>query len=326
MKTDGITSNAAGVSRRNFLMGLGAVSAGAAAVAAASQTERAYADEPASEETPSTDGELKVFDGMELAWGHIAFDPDLCAGCRCCEIVCSLSHFDVVNTELSAIRINTDILGGYISDVEACRQCPGAECVAVCPTGANHIDPNTGARVIDRNVCIGCQMCLNACPCTPSRIHYNEERNVCFKCDLCGGDPLCVKHCSGLALSCSWIEPESTEVVVETDCGITLNVDVTGSIIVIARDSITVYGFNAVKESPGVKVSGAIISAYTQPFEAKIKATYFDANGEVLLANDRLVIPVASGGSATFEDVYETSNPDAVASCHLEVMCGKIAG
>ena len=133
-------------------------------------------------------------------------NQDLCSGCRTCEIVCAVAHEGVASSELSRIQWAKDIFDACITDIMTCKQCSGPECLAACPTGALHIDEATGARVIDADVCIGCQSCLNACPATPSRIRYDAARSICFKCDLCGGDPQCVKFCPTGALMNSWEE------------------------------------------------------------------------------------------------------------------------
>jgi len=133
--------------------------------------------------------------------GHLVHNPDICSGCRTCEIVCSLSKEGAVNPELARIHVSTDRLGGYISEVMSCKQCDGPECLLACPIDALHVDAVTGARVIDEKKCIGCKLCMEACPATPSRIRFNTAKNVCFKCDLCGGEPQCVKFCPYGALT-----------------------------------------------------------------------------------------------------------------------------
>ena len=133
--------------------------------------------------------------------GHILVDSSLCGGCRTCEAVCSLSKEGAVNPELSRIYVKKDILGGYVCEPIVCKQCYGAECLLACLTGALHFDSVTGARVIDEDMCDGCQRCLEACPVTPPRIGYHAGKKICFKCDLCGGDPECVKFCPMGALT-----------------------------------------------------------------------------------------------------------------------------
>lgn len=323
MNNEGCGEQKNSLSRRGFLSGVGALAVGTAAVTAL--PKMAYAKESDVSEDAVELGEVKIFDGMELSVGRIVHDPDVCAGCRVCEIVCSLSKWGMVDPALSSIRIRTDVLGGYVSEAEVCKQCPGPECVAVCPTQACVIDPTTGARVIDASLCVGCQVCLTACPVTPSRVHYNAAKNVCVKCDLCGGEPQCVAHCPAGALSASWIEVEDDGSIVMTNAGIIVNVVLTGSIIVIAPDSISLANIDA-EIRDGVVVSGDITSTYTQPFEAKIKIAYFAASGETLFFSERLVVDVDPGATAHFEDIFEISSPEEVASCNLEIMCGKIAG
>jgi Fe-S-cluster-containing hydrogenase component 2 len=70
-----------------------------------------------------------------------------------------------------------------------------------CPTKAIRIDDVTGARVIDQELCIGCQTCIQACSYELSRIRFDRVKKKAIKCDLCGGDPACVKACPTGALS-----------------------------------------------------------------------------------------------------------------------------
>jgi Fe-S-cluster-containing dehydrogenase component len=68
----------------------------------------------------------------------------------------------------------------------------------VCPSGAIIRDGETGAVVIVSARCVGCKMCMLACPF--GQIYFNTREKVSSKCDLCDGDPNCVKHCISGAL------------------------------------------------------------------------------------------------------------------------------
>ena len=139
---------------------------------------------------------------IQEAIGYIKRNVEACSGCRTCEAVCTLSHDEVVSPALARTwivdHIRSSVIEGY-----TCKQCEGPECLYACPVeGALHIDPTTGARVIDPEKCIGCKLCLEACIQYPnSPIRYDAQREICVKCDLCGGDPLCVKFCPESALS-----------------------------------------------------------------------------------------------------------------------------
>ena len=141
---------------------------------------------------------------MELpqAIGYIKRNVGTCTGCRTCEAVCSLSHEGVVSPGLARTGITDYIKEGHRIEGYACRQCSSPECLYICPAEAIYVDAKTGARVIDAEKCVGCQLCMAACPLAPNiPIMYDPERNICVKCDLCGGEPLCVKFCPEASLT-----------------------------------------------------------------------------------------------------------------------------
>ncbi|MEM1582715.1 MAG: 4Fe-4S dicluster domain-containing protein, partial [Candidatus Bathyarchaeia archaeon] len=75
-----------------------------------------------------------------------------------------------------------------------CAQCHDYPCVEACPTGALSTSKETGAVIVDREKCIACGRCIDACPGKVPYIHPTD--NYAVICDLCNGDPKCVKVCS----------------------------------------------------------------------------------------------------------------------------------
>jgi Fe-S-cluster-containing hydrogenase component 2 len=63
--------------------------------------------------------------------------------------------------------------------------------------GAVSRNENTGAVIIDEDLCVGCKLCVTFCPL--GGIGIDKNRKI-LKCDLCEGDPLCVKFCIPEAL------------------------------------------------------------------------------------------------------------------------------
>jgi len=124
-------------------------------------------------------------------------DPDRCTGCKVCEFICSLTHENQINPMKSRIQVISWETEGVDIPV-ICQQCEDAPCEAVCPAHAIHRDQETGALVIDGDVCIGCRMCVNACPFGAPTVKPDSRKVV--KCDLCGGDPQCVYFCATKAL------------------------------------------------------------------------------------------------------------------------------
>ncbi len=129
---------------------------------------------------------------MPASKGYLLVDTKKCAGCETCMLSCSMVHTGRANPSLSRIQITKNPFGKFPNDMEQvqCRQCPSPACVEACPTGANHVSVENGnVRMVDESKCIGCERCVYACPFTPSRMQWNHEDKNAQKCDLCANTP-----------------------------------------------------------------------------------------------------------------------------------------
>ena len=142
-------------------------------------------------------------------WGMI-IDIEKCIGCGNCVRACKAEndvpleegHF---RTWVERYQIATDDLdhprvdspnGGYDgfpagqagSNVKTffvpklCNHCADSPCVQVCPVGATFESPD-GVVMVDKEYCIGCRYCVQACP---YGCRFIDERTMTVdKCDLC---------------------------------------------------------------------------------------------------------------------------------------------
>lgn len=123
-------------------------------------------------------------------------EPEKCTGCRICETVCSLYNEKVINPTLARIHVvKWESSGIYIPMI--CQQCDRPVCETVCPMAAIRRDETTGAVQIDKDLCVGCKLCVTFCPF--GAVSINRKGKM-IKCDLCNGDPQCVKNCEPEAL------------------------------------------------------------------------------------------------------------------------------
>ena len=119
-------------------------------------------------------------------------NPQLCSGCRMCEVACSFHHHGVFRPAVANIQVVTIKKAGLHFPI-VCEQCEKAPCQEVCPVNAITRDETTGAWIIQAEKCIGCRTCANSCPL--GAINFHPELRVSLKCDLCDGDPTCVSVC-----------------------------------------------------------------------------------------------------------------------------------
>jgi len=75
-----------------------------------------------------------------------------------------------------------------------CSQCADYPCVASCPVTALSVNETTKAVIVDREKCISCSRCIDACPGNVPTLHPGDNKATI--CNLCDGDPECVKVCT----------------------------------------------------------------------------------------------------------------------------------
>jgi carbon-monoxide dehydrogenase iron sulfur subunit len=131
---------------------------------------------------------------------------DRCVGCHTCEIACAVEH-SAGRQLLTAIaepvkprkRLHVEA-AGRLSVPVLCRHCDDAPCAAVCPTGATYLDQVSHLVLQDPRKCIGCQLCVQACPF--GMMGRRAESRTAVKCDRCPDRdrPACVDACPTKAL------------------------------------------------------------------------------------------------------------------------------
>jgi anaerobic carbon-monoxide dehydrogenase iron sulfur subunit len=128
----------------------------------------------------------------------LSINPEVCNGCRICEIACSMKHHGTCNPDLARIRIlHLTISTGHLPIV--CTACNDAPCIKVCPLNARVREAN-GAVTTDEERCIGCRACIYICPTGSPTI--NRATHKTMTCDMCQGEtkPWCVTACKAGAL------------------------------------------------------------------------------------------------------------------------------
>jgi carbon-monoxide dehydrogenase iron sulfur subunit len=134
---------------------------------------------------------------------------DKCTGCRSCELACSFAHHGEFNPSKSAVHVGIFAEKAFFVPV-VCNQCSKPFCKEVCPTGALYSSKENNAYVVKVNQekCVGCKMCMLACPFGTITM---QENGTAQKCDLCGGAPECVVFCVTGAMEFKEIEESSLE-------------------------------------------------------------------------------------------------------------------
>lgn len=203
------------LTRRRFILGVGATAV-AGAVAPAIRIGGVLN----SRAEGATRAQTK-----ERQWA-LVIDLRKCDGCESiarppqCTIACQEEHFVLEGQEWIKVFEVRDEGGGTYFLPRPCMHCENAPCTNVCPVGASYHD-ETGVVLVDHRRCIGCRLCMAACPygarsfnwdepVNPPNITFAEytpeypvphRRGTVEKCMLCahrtdmGKLPACVEGC-----------------------------------------------------------------------------------------------------------------------------------
>ena len=139
-----------------------------------------------------------------VKWG-VAVDLKRCTGCQGCTIACKLENGTppgVFWTRVIEKEEGTFPLAYKVFMPIRCNHCSDAPCIPVCTPHAMTRDPATGWVNLDQAKCIGCKMCVHACPF--GNAVWDALSSKILKCDYCGGDPACAKFCPTQAIR--WVD------------------------------------------------------------------------------------------------------------------------
>lgn len=176
----------------------------------------------------------------------ISVDTKRCIGCNSCAVACkienNLPNGIWWNRVATVGGKNVDAPKGTYPDLKmhnvtiSCQHCENPACVKVCPVGATYKDEESGIVRQDYDKCIGCRMCMAACPYTGVRSFNWEEpqyhldfkvgspdvaehqKHTVEKCTLCnhrlakGLKPACVEACSPRARKFGDLNDPNSEV------------------------------------------------------------------------------------------------------------------
>jgi Fe-S-cluster-containing dehydrogenase component len=163
-------------------------------------------------------------------WAMV-IDLRYCDGCQSvgkppqCTEACIQGHYAPEPMEWMQVYENPLPGGGSQFIPTPCQQCQNAPCVNVCPVGATFATPE-GVVLIDQERCIGCRLCMAACPydrrffnwgvpALPPEtqfMQYSPEHQspaiagTVMKCDFCpdmaraGRLPYCAQGCPNHAI------------------------------------------------------------------------------------------------------------------------------
>jgi Fe-S-cluster-containing dehydrogenase component len=133
-------------------------------------------------------------------------DHDRCIGCHACTVACKAENDVPVGSFRTWVKY---VEKGTFPSVKRhfavlrCNHCTNAPCVKICPVNALEKRAD-GIVDVDRDACIGCRACMQACPY--DALYLNEDLGAVEKCHYCahrvekGLEPACVIVCPEQAI------------------------------------------------------------------------------------------------------------------------------
>jgi Fe-S-cluster-containing dehydrogenase component/formate-dependent nitrite reductase membrane component NrfD len=128
-------------------------------------------------------------------------DNTRCIGCHACSTACKSENEVPLGVNRTWVKY---VEHGAYPDVKRtfqvtrCNHCENPPCVRICPVTAMY-QRDDGIVEFDKDACIGCKACMQACPY--DAIHIDPETNTAAKCHYCahridvGLEPACAVVC-----------------------------------------------------------------------------------------------------------------------------------
>lgn len=129
------------------------------------------------------------------------FDQNFCVGCKACEVACQTYHHQEADIRWRKVSTHLVKESGILKDrylTQSCNHCENPACLEVCPTNAYTKNEN-GIVELDRDACIGCRMCAEACTFGAITLQGSDKKaqkcNMCVEKQEVGEVPACVRAC-----------------------------------------------------------------------------------------------------------------------------------
>ncbi len=152
-----------------------------------------------------------------MKYGFV-IDNRKCIGCHACTTACKSEHDVPVGVNRTWVK---QVEKGEFPDtrrlfsVMRCNHCTDAPCVEICPTEALFTRED-GIVDFDKDRCIGCKSCMQACPY--DALYIDPQTNTAAKCNYCahridvGLEPACVNVCPEHAIISGDMDDPGSEI------------------------------------------------------------------------------------------------------------------
>lgn len=148
----------------------------------------------------------------------LLISPEVCIGCRACQTACKAWNqlAGTMTQNTGSIENPPDLIPVLYNKIrylevpaasgelrwlfvsQRCMHCGDAGCMKICPAPGALYRTSAGAVAFSKVKCIGCKLCVTACPFNVPR--YDEKDKI-SKCHLCSDRiavaqaPSCAKVC-----------------------------------------------------------------------------------------------------------------------------------
>jgi Fe-S-cluster-containing dehydrogenase component len=165
-------------------------------------------------------------------WWAMLMDVQKCIGCGSCVKACArendvpegffrtwIERYDVSGWEAERPEVDspnggadgfpekTQTHGKTFFVPKLCNHCADSPCTQVCPVGAT-FTTRDGVVLVDKNYCLGCRYCVQACPYGCRFI--NPKTNTADKCTLCYH-----RITKGLTTACAEVCPTGARILAD---------------------------------------------------------------------------------------------------------------